>query len=30
VTLFRDRVSLEAEAAMERGDLTALDAVLRG
>jgi 3-phenylpropionate/trans-cinnamate dioxygenase ferredoxin reductase subunit len=30
VTLFRDRVSLEAEAAMERGDQTALDAVLRG
>jgi NADPH-dependent 2,4-dienoyl-CoA reductase/sulfur reductase-like enzyme/nitrite reductase/ring-hydroxylating ferredoxin subunit len=30
LTLFRDRVSLEAEAAMERGDPAALDAVLRG
>jgi 3-phenylpropionate/trans-cinnamate dioxygenase ferredoxin reductase subunit len=30
VTLFRDRVSLEAEAAMEQGDAAALEAVLRG
>ncbi|HKV75362.1 MAG TPA: oxidoreductase C-terminal domain-containing protein, partial [Gemmatimonadales bacterium] len=30
VTLWRDRVSLEAEAALERGDSAALDLVLRG
>ncbi len=30
VTLWRDRVSLEAEAALERGDAAALDLVLRG
>ncbi len=30
VTLWRDRVSLQAEAALERGDSAALDLVLRG